>query len=202
MNLKEYKVAFAIGVAILLLLSAAPAMSVYISIPNDTTRFSQFWVLGPKNEINEYPLEVKVGSEYELHLGVGNQMHTSSYYMINVKFRTEAESLPAALNSTPSTLTTLYQYEVFLPHGASWDTLFTFGVTNTSSIVDNSITVYNVTINGLTFPLNSSTIWNSPDGGFFYQVLFELWRYDPSTNLLQFDNHAVWVWIKLNGMPF
>jgi hypothetical protein len=196
LNLGEYKVIFAIITAGLLLLSITPALSVYVSIPDNTNRFSQLWVLGPTHHMDLYPLLVNTSDQYQLFLGVSDQIHTSGYYMVNVKFRNETQSAPTTSNSTPSAMPTLYPYRVFLTNGGYWETNFTFSIANTT-IVGEFMTVGDITINGVDFPVNSVVAWDSQNAGFYYQIFFELWQFNPTTNTFQYDNQSVWLWIKI-----
>ena len=197
MNLEEYKVVFAVATAVLILVSVSPAMSVYVSRPNSSNRFSQLWVLGPTHTMDEYPLLVTPNNtEYHIFLGIGNHMHSSSYYLVNVKFRNETQSSPSSLNSTPSALPTLYQYRVFVGNENVWDANFTFSIVNASSAA-NSITVRSLSINGEDFPVNAVSTWDSQNGGFYYQIFFELWLFNPNTKSFQYENQSVWVWLKI-----
>jgi hypothetical protein len=197
MNLEEYKVVFAVATLALILVGATPAISAFLSFPNDTNRFSELWVLGPAHVMHDYPLEVNTNTDYQIFLGVGNHMHSSSYYMVNVKFRNQTQPSPDSLSSTPSSLPALYQYMVFVGDEQIWETNFTFRIVDLYT-VGNSTLIGNVSINGENFLVNSPTAWDSQNGGFYYQVFFELWLYNITTQSFQYDNRSVWIWLKVN----
>lgn len=47
MTLEEYRTLFAIGSLVLILIAATPSLGLIISLPRDTERFSELWLLGP-----------------------------------------------------------------------------------------------------------------------------------------------------------
>ena len=110
MNLKEYKIIFAVGSLGLLLLSTIPTLSSVVSFSDAGTPFSEFWVLGPNHVMADYPSNVQVNQTNRVFVGVRNHMGSTVHYMVYVKFRNQTQPLPDALNSMPSSLPPLYEY--------------------------------------------------------------------------------------------
>ena len=197
MNLNEYKVVFVVATIALILVGASPAISAFISFPNNKNQFSELWVLGPARVMDNYPLEVNTNTDYPIFLGVGNNMHSSSYYMINVKFRNQTQSAPDSLGSTPSSLPALYQYMVFVGNEQTWETNFTLRIIDLYTY-GNSTLLREVSFNGQAFSVNCPAVWDSQNGGFYFQVFFELWRYNVTARNFQYENQSVWIWLKVN----
>jgi len=197
MNLDEYRVVFAVATLALILVGATPAISAFFSFPNAANPFSELWALGPTHVMRDYPLEVNTDTDYRIFVGVGNHMHSSSYYLVNVKFRNQTQTSPDSLVSTPSPLPALYQYRIFVGDEQLWETNLTFRLVDLYT-VGNSTIIGNLSINGENFKVNSPAAWDSQNGGFYYQLFFELWRYNTTTGSFQFDNRSVWIWLKAN----
>jgi len=198
MNLKEYRVVFAATALVLILLGASPLLNAFLSFPNKATPFSELYVLGQNRIMSEYPVEVTNDTDYRVILGIGNHMHESSYYSVDVKFRNQTQSSPDSSNSTPSSLPPLYEYRAFVGDEQSWETTLVFKLQNIT-YEGNSTLVGNLSINGQTFTVNTPAAWSSQAGDSYYQLFFELWLYNATSNRFEYNDRAVWIW--LNFVP-
>jgi len=196
MNLEEYGVVFAVGAISLMLLVASPTLSLVYSFSSGKARFSEFWVLGSSHMMEDYPFDVRVNETYRVFVGIGNHMGSSSYYTVYVKFRNQNQPLPDAINSTPSLLPPLYEYQAFVADEATWETILTFRILEVLR-VGNSTLVGDISINDSVFFLNSTALWNSKYSGFYYQMFLELWLYNMASQSFQYHNRFVSFWLNI-----
>jgi len=195
MNLEEYRTVFTVTCLILSLIASAPALSLFVPFPGGE-RFSELWVLGPNHMAEDYPFNIQVDATYSVFVGVGNHMGSSSYYLVYVKFRNQTQSLPNATASEPSSLAPLYEFRAFVVDGESWETPLTFRVLEASRN-DDSMFVSRITINDVVFVVNTFASWDSEYKGFYYQLFFELWLYDMTSQSFQFHNRFVGIWLNM-----
>jgi len=195
-NLEEYRTVFAVTSLALMLVAAAPTLSMVVAFPRGVERFSELWVLGPNHMAEGYPFNVRVGEEYRVFVGVGNHMGSSSYYTVYVKFRNPSQPLPEASNSTPSPLPPLYEFRFFIVDGEGWETPLAFTFLEVSRS-DDSCFVSQMSINDVVFSVDSPSSWDSENNGFYYQLFFELWLYDVTSRSFQFHDRFVGIWLNM-----
>jgi hypothetical protein len=131
-----------------------------------------------------------------LYLGVGNHMGFSEYYLVYVKFRNQTQQPPSGINSQPSPLPPLYEFRFFLADGELWEVPINFAIQNIS-LQKDSVFVSNIFINGVTFPVGCPSTWDSKNRGFYYQLFFELWIYDPTSSGFRFHDRFVGIWLNI-----
>jgi hypothetical protein len=187
MNLNEYRMAFAVGSLILILLVTVPTLNLVLSSPSGAEKFSEFWVLGPNHVLADYPSNVQVNQTNRVFVGVRNHMDSTLHYMIYVKFRNQTQPLPDALNSMPSSLPPLYEYHAYVADGGTWEAPLDFSVLRASR-VGNSTLVSDISLNDMVFSVNSYATENS---GFSYEIFFELWIYNTTSTSFQYHNRFV-----------
>lgn len=198
MNLKDYRTMFAAISLALILIVAAPALGLFVSYKPNTERFSELWILGPGHMAEDYPFNVRADESHNIFVGVGNHMGSSSYYVIYLKFRNQTQPLPNANGSIPSSLSPLLEYQFFVAEGGIWEVLVDFSVSHIFRSGD-SLIVGSLSINGTVFPVSSSANWDSESKGFYYQLFFELWRYDVTAESLRFHDRFVGIWLNVTG---
>jgi hypothetical protein len=198
MNLEEYRVVFAVGSLILILLSTVPTLSLALSFPSGTAKFSEFWVLGPNHLMQDYPFNVRVNQSQQVFVGIRNHMGITLPYVIYVKFRNQTQLLPDSLNSIPSSLSPLYEYHIFVADEGTWEIPLTFNILRASR-VDNSTVVNDISIDDTVFSVNSSAAWDLEASGFYYQVFLELWIYNTTSMSFQYHNRFVAFWLNFTG---
>jgi len=195
-NLEDYRTLFIVATLGLTLIVAAPALSVVVPIRSGSEQFSEFWLLGPTHMAEGYPFNVGVGGEYSVFVGVGNHMGSSEYYVVYVKFRNQTQPLPNATASTPSPLPPLYEFQFFVADGETWESPLTFAFQNVS-LQGDSMFLGGVTINGVAFSVDSFSMWDSENSGFYYQLFFELWLYNMTSRSFRYHNRFVGIWLNV-----
>jgi len=195
-NLEDYRTLFIVATLGLTLVAASPAISVVVPFGGGSERFSEFWLLGPWRMAEGYPFDVGVNETYSVFVGVGNHMGGSEYYVVYVKFRNSTQSLPDVNGSTPSALPPLYEFRFFVGDGETWESRLTFGFEDVS-LEGDGVSVGDVVVNGVVFGVDASAGWDSEYSGFYFQLFFELWRYDVTMRGFRFHNRFVALWLNM-----
>jgi uncharacterized membrane protein len=196
MDLEEYRTLFMVATLVLALVAASPALSVVLPFQGGSERFSKLWLLGPDHVVEDYPFNVTVGETYSVFVGVGNHMGCSEYYVVYVKFRNSTQPLPDADGYMPSSLPPLYEFRFLVADGEAWESPVTFAFQDVS-FQDDSVFVGGVSINGVAFPVDASVVWSSENIGFYFQLFFELWRYDKTLQSFRFYDRFVGIWMNM-----
>ena len=189
MKLEGYRVVFVTIGLIGVLLIATPALTSVIRLPNGA-QFSELYLLGPDNMAENYPFNIAVGQNYSIYVGVGNQLGSSAYYVLYVKFGNETDLLPNATLGTPSILQPLIEYRFSIQDSVNWESLLNFSVANASISGYNS-QINTLQINGDAFNVDKPAMWDSNSTTFKYQLLFELWIYNSSSSAISFNDRFV-----------
>jgi len=198
MNLEDYRTVFAVTSLALVLVAAFPTLSLVVPFPRSAERFSELWVLGPNHMAEDYPFNVRVGEEYRVFVGVGNHMGSSAYYTVYVKLRNQTQPLPNATESMPSPLLPLYELRAFVLDGESWEAPLAFEFLEVSRF-ENSCLVHRVMINDVVFSVDSPSTRDSENNGFYYQLFFELWLYNVTSQSFRFHNRFVGIWLNVTA---
>jgi len=196
MNVEVHRGWFIAGSLALMLTAATPALALFIRLPNGSERFSELWLLGPSHKAEDYPFNVRVNETYSIYAGVGNRLGYSAYYMVYVKFRNQTQPLPIDSNATPSTLHTLYEFNFFIRDGEVWETLLNFKILDAESS-NESMSVNNLSINEIPSGVDSLSVWDEARNGFYYQLFFELWLYNMTSQHFQYHNRFVGIWLNV-----
>jgi len=197
-DLEDYRTAFMVVSLALILIVVFPAVSLVVPFPSGVERFSELWVLGPNHMAEDYPFNVTVNEEYHVFVGVGNHMGYSARYMVCVKFRNRTQPLPNMSNSKSSPLSPLYEFQAFVADGATWEAPVTFAFLEVSRF-DNSCLIRRMSINDVVFWVDSPSSWDSENSGFYYQLFFELWLYNVTSQSFQFHNRFVGIWLNVTA---
>lgn len=197
LKLEDCKVVFSVvGLAGMLLL-ASPTLSLIWHLPGGE-RFSELWVLGPGHIAEDYPFDVGADEIYLVYVGVGNRMGSSAYYVVYVKFRNQSELLPNATAGTPSPLSPLCEYRVFLQDGESWEAPLTFSFSGVSFFENRSF-VEGFIVDDDVFGVDKLALWDVENNGYYYQLFIELWIYDAESDAFEFHNRFVGIWLNMTG---
>jgi hypothetical protein len=167
-----------------------PALGLIVPSEGGSERFSELWLLGPHHMTTGYPSNVGSGEECGVFVGVGNHMGTSQCYRVYVKFSNDTEFLPDVDEGVPSVLPPLYEFRFFVDDGGVWESAVSFWFEDIA-VEDDVLVVGDVTINGMSFPVDASTVWDPENEGYFFELFFELWRYDVEYNRFSFDDRFV-----------
>ncbi len=127
---------------------------------------------------------------YSVYLGVVNHMGSSCYYTCFVKIANDTGFLPNATLGAPSSLSALYEYKSFISDGGTWEAPLTFRV-NELTFTDGMSQLSNITINGIEFPVNQTSAWNSGNAGYYYNLFVELWIFNSTLGTSQYHNRFV-----------
>jgi hypothetical protein len=200
MDLGKYGVPFFVVVAVVALLVASPCLSRVLVWPR-TEFFSELWILGSDHMAEGYPFNVSSGQSYSVYLGLGNQLGYCAYYLVEVKFRNESQSMPSSFGAVedrvPSDLPSLFNVGAFVADQNSWELPVTFGFD-----YGFNETLVQVGFNSMTFNDNvlgmsgESAGWNATTSRFYGDLIFELWLYNGSAG--SFGYHGRFVDLKLN----
>jgi hypothetical protein len=68
-----------------------------------------------------------------------------------------------------------------------------------ASVQDDSMFVGNVSINGVAFSVDSFSMWDSENNGFYYQLFIELWLYNIASHSFQYHNRFVAIWLNMTS---
>lgn len=169
---------------------ASPTIGLLIKPPPSEQHFSELYILGPDHMLGDIPFNIKPGVTYSVYLGVVNQMGSSSYYTSFVKLGNETQFLPNATLGTPSPLPALYEYKSFITDGSTWETPLTFQV-NQLTFTDNSAHLFSVTIKGVEFPVELTSVWNADKTGYYYTLFVELWIFNSGSGSSQYHDRFV-----------
>jgi len=196
-NLEDYRTLFIVGTLGLALVAASPALGMVVPFGGGSERFSEFWLLDGLHTTEYYPFDVGVNETYGVFVGVGNHMGCSEYYVVYVKFRNSTQPLPDINGSTPSILPPLYEYRFFVGDGESWESRLTFGFEDVV-LEGDVVSVGDVVVNGVVLGVDASASWDSEYSGFYFQLFFELWRYDLASQGFRFHNRFVALWLNMS----
>ena len=198
MHLKDFRTLFIAATLGVALVIASPALFVVLPEAN-SERFSEFWLLNSDHMADDFPYNVGEGEVYSVFLGVGNHMGSSEYYLVYVKFGNVTQGFPDIDEGVASSLDSFYAYRFFVGDGDTWESALTFGFENV--FVENDVLfVGDVVVDGVSFPVGTSAVFDPECGGFFFQLFFELWRYDLVSKSFRFDDR--FVGLQLNMIAF
>lgn len=195
MKLENYKLIFNAVVLIGILLIASPVLGIVGRLPSGE-KFSELYVLGPERMAEDYPFNVMEGQNYLVYVGVGNHLAASAYYVLYVKLRNQTELLPNATIGAPSPLQPLYEYRFFVADGEYWESSLSFSFSATSFEANES-SIKRMIVNKVEFDVDKSAEWNINATGFYYELLLELWTFNPQSSSVHFDNRFVGIQLNL-----
>jgi hypothetical protein len=198
LKIEDYKVVFASVGLIGILLFASPTLGLVLRLPGGE-KFSELWVLGHGHMAEDYPFNVGADVNYLVYVGAGNHMGCSAYYVVYVKFRNQTESLPNATAGTPSPLSPLFEFRLFVEDGNSWEAPLRFSFSNVS-FSENRSFVGSLMMNGVTFNVDKSASWDVENNGYYYQLFMELWIYNVEFQAFEFHNRFVGLWLNMTGV--
>jgi hypothetical protein len=200
MDISKYGVPFFVVVGVVALLVASPVLSRVLVFPQTET-FTELWVLGSNQTAESYPFNLSSGGSYGISLGLGNHLGYCAYYLVEVKFRNESQSAPTSLGPVedrlPSSLPSLYNVTAFVADSSVWQLPVSFGFDYGYNGSLLRVDFHSLTFNGNVLSLKEeSTTWNATTNRFYGDLVFELWRFNSSSNGFRYDGN--FVDLKLN----
>lgn len=195
MNLDRFRLTFIVVTAIVMLLVASPAMSRLLVYPR-TEYFTGMWLLDQNQMAENYPYNLTSGQNYTVYLGLGNQLGYCGYYVVEVKFRNETQSMPASLgpveNRTPSSLPSLFNISAFVADEQNWQTPLSFSFDYGVSLDNSQVMFHSLTFNNEVLSLEGLvTTWNATTGVYPGNLVFELWMYNKQATVLGYSGQFV-----------
>ena len=200
MNLSEYKVLFIVVTAVVALFVASPALSKLLVYPR-TEFFSEMWLLNSNHTAEGYPHNITRGTNYDVFLGIGNQLGYCAYYVVEVKFRNETQSAPSSFgpieNRTPSSMPSLFNISAFVADEQNWELPVSFSFDYEVSLDKSSVVFHGLTLNNQVLSLEGCVTARNVTRNIFYgNLVFELWIYDAQATALSY--HGRFVDLKFN----
>jgi hypothetical protein len=200
MDISKYTVPFFVVVAVVSLLVASPALSRVLVWPR-TEFFTELYILGSNDMAEDYPFNISSGQNYAVTLGIGNQLGYCAYYVVEVKFRNETQSAPSSFGApgslSPSSLPSLFNISAFLADEDTWQMPLTFSFSYGFDETLLEVEFSSLTLNGAVLSLQGdSSVWNATESRFYGDLVFELWLFNSSTSVFQYNGR--YVDLKLN----
>jgi len=90
----------------------------------------------------------------------------------------------------PSKEPALYEYELFVKDGETLQLPLTFQVDNLA-FSDKICWLYGVRINDVDISINKSSAWSPTNDGFYYSLIAELWIFNSTLGVSQFNNRFI-----------
>jgi uncharacterized membrane protein len=198
-SLKEYKLLIVVATSILALIVASPALERFLTLPQSSF-LTEFWILGPSHQAEGYPFNLTANANYNVFLGVRNELGHATYYQIQVKFRNETQPSANPFNHTASSLPSLYNINAVVADKENWELSTTFSFNYTYDANLKQVNFDNLTINGNVLDIKTSSIaLNSENNEYLGNLFFELWIYNDSTST--FEYHERFTGLFFNFKP-
>jgi hypothetical protein len=195
-NFRKLRSVYVLSCIVLCLIFLSPTLAVIVPVP-EGQKFSELWILGPTHMMEGYPFNVSAGETYKVYLGVGNRIGHLGYYRVYVKVRTQSELSPNSSSGAPSSLESLFEYNVFLRDNETWEREFSFSFEGVS-FEENTCRVSKVLVGDYAVDLNKVAVWNDTSNAFYYELFFELWIYNVASQSFQFNNRWVGLWLNMS----
>ncbi len=201
MNIREYHVLFIVVTAVVALLVASPALQRLLVFPR-TEFFSELWLLGPDHKAEDYPYNITRSQNYTVYLGIGDQLGSCAYYLVEVKLLNESQSFPSTFgpieNRTPSTETSLCNITRVVADQATWEEPLAFSFDYANDSAASTVLLNSISLNGVTLDLTGSMIsWNSTRKEFPVKLTFELWLFNRTSDVFEYHGRAVWLSLNM-----
>jgi len=172
-----------------ILLFSSPVLTALIK-PQLSQQFSQLYILGPNQTLDNIPFNIIKGVRYLLYIGVGNELGFSNFYSVHVKIAGQNESLPNRSLGLSSPLPELYKSNIFLQNKAVWQAPFTFQV-NDLWFTNEKCTMNSINLNGVDYSVSKTSSWDSEKQGYFFNLIIELWIYNSTLGYSQYHNRSI-----------
>ncbi|MEJ2241415.1 MAG: DUF1616 domain-containing protein [Candidatus Bathyarchaeota archaeon] len=195
MDIKSYRALFLVVILGFALLALSPLIGEMLP-KKDSELFSEIWILGPDHNASGYPSVIKDGETNSVFIGGRNNLGKTGYYMVYVKLLNSTFLIRDENISINDSLGPLYEFKFFVGDGDVWEFPVTFKFEDLT-ITRNILSVGNIYVNGINFPNKAYAVFNSEKDGFFFDLSFELWRYNVQDNRFEYDGRFVSLRLKL-----
>ena len=198
MAAKSYGAVVLTVTVVLALFAASPALQ-QISITAKVPPITELSILGSYDNAS-YPTNILSGQSYQLYVNVVNQLGSYAYYVVEVKFRNEAQSAPDSFDKTGSSLPPMDSFYFCLANSQSIKLPITFSINySPDGTVANNMDAQSVVINGSPIDVNQTMALDWARGGVYGNLFFELWRFNDATNSFQYDQRYVSLWLNMTA---
>ena len=202
MNLQQYQVFLLVITGTLALIVASPAMQRLLVYPQKEF-FTEMWLLGPEHRAENYPFNIIMGENYNGFLGVGNHLGQCAFYVIQVKFRNQTQSVADSFNRTPSSLPSLHNIFAFVADKEKWEIPINFTFNYFQDIFNETllqVRFLDINFNCAVLNLKDYTAeWDAERDGFFGNLFFELWIYNSTLGALQYHERFTGSWLNMTS---
>lgn len=197
MPIQNYRSLILVVTVVLALIVASPAIQ-QVALTSSTTPLTELSIFGSYHNAT-YPFNVTVGQSYTLYLNVHNRLGSSTYYMVEVKFRNETQSAPDGFSQTNSALPSLGNISFCVANNQELELPITVSfVYNLDSNNPNQLDMQTMAVDGFPLSLSQTTIsWDPQDAGFYGNLFFELWVFNNTANAFQYNQRYVNLWLNL-----
>jgi uncharacterized membrane protein len=195
MNLNEYKIIFISVGLIGILLIATPALAELIQVPGEEP-FSELYILGPEHMASNYPYNIYVNHNYSVYLDVGNHLGSSAYYTVYLKLLNQTDKPPNATTGMPSPVLPIYEYRLSVEDNQTVEYPLDFSINFASTSANQSV-INKMTINENIFNVNKTSVLASNMTKSNYQLFFELWLYNSTSNSFEYNNRSIHMLLNL-----
>ncbi len=196
MALQQYRTLILVVALILALFVASPAIEQVVIFPQ-TDSLTELSILGPYHNAT-YPYNIVANQKTTLYLDVTNHVGSTALYLIDVKFRSDAQSAPDAFNHTGSDQPALGQITFCLANNGTIELPVDVSFQYSTDGNNITLTMQNVVVNGAALSTDTTIAWNPDKQGFYGNLFFELWMYNDTTGTFQYNDRFVSLWLKMN----
>jgi hypothetical protein len=197
MGLSRYRTFILVVTAALALLVASPSIQQLIVYPQSDT-LTEFWMFGPNHDA-AYPSNVTQDQTYRIYLDVTNHLSSAAYYNVEIKFRNQTQPAPDSFNRTSSNLPALGNIAIAAAENSTSEVQLDISFQYHTDTPTGTLYMENVTVNGFAQDASATTIaWDEAKGGFFGNLVFELYLQNSTTNTFQYHQRYLSLWLKMN----
>lgn len=203
LNVRKFGLSYWVAVGVLALLVASPFLSRILVYPR-TEFFTELYILDANHKAENYPFNITRNQNYSVYLDIGNHLGYCAYYMVQVKFRNQTQLAPTSFgpieNRSPSSLPSLFNITAFVADEAVWELPLTFSF---DYVLDESLSRVDFSglrLNGVWLNMTGYTAaWDSEKSEYQGFLFFELWLYNASANVFQYNGRFVSLRFNMTG---
>jgi len=199
MKFECFRFLFQIGTLILVLLAASPTTGLIIDSSRNSEKYTQFFLLDSNHKVGDYPFKVQEGEQYFFFLRVKNNLGFSAYYRVYTTLLNQSKISPNGDSIEESSIQPIYDWQFLIQSGDYWEIPISFKILNTSKHSD-SLIIERVSLNERIYEIECSSEWDMKQEGFYFQLFFELWRYDEVGGTFRFDDRVVCLWFTVTDL--
>jgi uncharacterized membrane protein len=196
---KQNKSIILVITVVLAVFTASPVIQRFVVAPQ-TAGLTELSVLGVYHNAT-YPFNVTADQNYPLYLEINNHLGSIAYYQVEVKFRNATQSAPDAFNQVPSALPSLGNISICAANIQSVELPITISLSYQIDLNNTAqLDMQSIIVNGFKLNLTPTTItWDPQRAGFYGNLVFELWLFNESTGVFQYNQRFVSLWLNMTA---